>query len=52
VQYGFTPALFEILVIALVLGVMRDRTNTTTVILIHASYNTLNVLLMSLLYSH
>nr|WP_290665127.1 CPBP family intramembrane glutamic endopeptidase [Ardenticatena sp.] len=52
VQYGFTPALLEILVIALVLGVVRDRTNTTTVILIHTLYNTLNVLLMSLLYSH
>ncbi|GAP62075.1 hypothetical protein ARMA_0498 [Ardenticatena maritima] len=51
VQYGLSPAMLEVFVIALVLGVVRDRTNTTTVILVHALYNTLNVLLMSLLYS-
>jgi membrane protease YdiL (CAAX protease family) len=44
-QYGLTVATAEILVIGLLLGVMRNRTNTTVCILIHASYNTIGVLL-------
>jgi hypothetical protein len=45
VQYGLTVATLEILVIGLVLGLVRSRTNTTTAILIHAGYNAAGVLL-------
>ncbi len=38
-------ATLEIFVIGLVLGLMRNRTNTTVCILIHASYNAVGVLL-------
>lgn len=44
-QYGFSAAMLEVLVIGLVLGLVRRRTNTTTAILIHAGYNTAGVLL-------
>ena len=44
-QYGFTVAIFEVFVIGLVLGLVRNRANTTACIIIHAGYNTLGVLL-------
>ncbi len=47
-QYEFSPALFSVFLIGLVLGIIRQRENTTTVILIHAAYNALNVLLAPL----
>ena len=45
VQYGFTVATLEVFVIGLVLGLVRNRTNTTICILIHAGYNSVGVLL-------
>ena len=47
-QYGLSPAILEVFVIGVVLGVLRNRTNTTTCILIHALYNFTNVLMMPL----
>lgn len=47
-QYEISPALFSVFVIGLVLGVVRQRENTTTAILIHAGYNALNVFLAPL----
>ena len=44
-QYGLTVATLEVFVIGLVLGLVRNRTNTTTAILIHAGYNMAGVLL-------
>lgn len=44
-QYGITVASLEVFVIGLVLGLVRNRTNTTVTILIHAGYNTTGVLL-------
>lgn len=46
VQYTFSPAVLEILVIGLALGWLRERSNTTTCIAVHAGYNFLNMLLM------
>ncbi len=46
VQYTLSPAILEILVIGLALGWLRERSNTTTCIAVHASYNFLNMLLM------
>lgn len=46
-QYGFSPASLLILLIALVLGVLRDRTNLTVCILVHFGYNFLSVILPS-----
>jgi uncharacterized protein len=48
VQYAFSPALVEVFVIGLVLGLVRQRANTTTCILIHALYNFLGVILVPL----
>lgn len=45
VQYEFSPALLSVFIIGLVLGIIRQRENTTVCILIHAGYNTLVVLL-------
>jgi membrane protease YdiL (CAAX protease family) len=45
VQYGLTVATFEIFVIGLILGLVRNWTNTTVCILIHAGYNAAGVLL-------
>ena len=47
-QYTISPALIEIFVVGLVLGVVRNRANTTTAILIHAAYNILTVVLSPL----
>ena len=44
-QYGFTVAMLEVFVIGLVLGLVRNRANTTTAILVHAGYNAAGVLL-------
>jgi membrane protease YdiL (CAAX protease family) len=44
-QYGLTLATLEVFVIGLVLGLVRNRANTTVCILIHASYNAAGVLL-------
>jgi membrane protease YdiL (CAAX protease family) len=46
VQYALSPALAEILVIGLVLGWLRERTNTTTCMVAHAGYNFLDTVLM------
>jgi membrane protease YdiL (CAAX protease family) len=45
VQYALSPALAEILVIGLVLGWLRERTNTTTCMVTHAGYNFLDSVL-------
>lgn len=47
-QYGFSPATLLILMIALVLGVLRWRTNLTVCILTHFGYNFVTVMLASL----
>jgi membrane protease YdiL (CAAX protease family) len=44
-QYTISPALLEIFLVGLVLGILRNRTSTTVCILVHAAYNVLNVLL-------
>jgi uncharacterized protein len=44
-QYTISPALAEIFVVGLVLGIVRERSNTTVCILIHAAYNILSVVL-------
>ena len=46
VQYALSPALVEILIIGLVLGWLRERTNTTTCMVTHAGYNFLDTILM------
>lgn len=46
VQYALSPALVEILIIGLLLGWLRERTNTTTCIVTHAGYNFLDTILM------
>jgi membrane protease YdiL (CAAX protease family) len=45
IQYGITPATGEVFVIGLVLGLVRNRTNTTVAILVHAGYNAVGTLL-------
>ncbi len=45
VQYGLTPALIELFLVGLVLGYTRQRTNTTTTIVVHALFNASTVLL-------
>jgi membrane protease YdiL (CAAX protease family) len=45
VQYTLSPAIVEIVVIGLALGWLRERSNTTTCIAVHAGYNFLNLLL-------
>lgn len=44
-QYGLTVATLEVFVIGLVLGLVRNRSNTTICILVHAAYNTVGTLL-------
>jgi len=39
VQYGFTPITLLILIIGIILGTIRNRTNTTTAIFVHTGYN-------------
>jgi membrane protease YdiL (CAAX protease family) len=46
VQYGLSPAIVEIMVVGLALGWLRERSNTTTCVVVHSGYNFLNMLLM------
>ncbi len=39
VQYGLTPITAAVFIIGLILGILRRKTNTTTVIFVHFSYN-------------
>jgi len=39
VQYGLTPATVAIFLLAVILGIIRKRSNTTVAILVHAGYN-------------
>jgi membrane protease YdiL (CAAX protease family) len=39
IQYGLTPATLAVFIIAIVLGIIRQRTNTTVAILVHFSYD-------------
>ncbi len=39
VQYGFTPVTVFIIFLAVILGIIRRRTNTTVAIFVHAGYN-------------
>ena len=44
-QYSLTPATLEVLIIGLILGLVRKRSNTTVCIIIHALYNMTGALL-------
>jgi membrane protease YdiL (CAAX protease family) len=44
-HYGLSPAMVEVFVIGLVLGLVRRGINTTTCIVIHAGYNFLDLIL-------
>jgi len=46
VQYTLSPAILEIMIIGLALGWLRERSNTTTCIVVHSGYNFLNMLLI------
>lgn len=48
-QYGLTPALFQIFIVGVALGLIRKYANTTTCIVVHALFNAGSVLL-SLLF--
>lgn len=48
-QYGFTPALFQVFVVSLGLGWVRQEYNTTTCMIIHALYNMMDLVLISFL---
>ena len=39
VQYGLTPVTAAVFIIGLILGILRRKTNTTTTIFVHFSYN-------------
>lgn len=45
-HYGLSPAMVEVFVVGLVLGLVRRRTNTTICLVIHAGYNFLDLLLL------
>ena len=47
-QYGLTIATFEVFLIGLALGLVRNWSNTTVCIVIHAGYNTVGMLLSML----
>lgn len=47
-QYGLSPATLEVFIIGIVLGLIRNRMNTTTCIAIHALYNFVDILLLPL----
>ena len=38
-QYTLSPALAQILAMGLILGIVRERSNTTTSIGVHITYN-------------
>jgi len=44
-HYGLSPAIVEVFVVGLVLGLVRLRTNTTACLVIHAGYDFLELLL-------
>jgi membrane protease YdiL (CAAX protease family) len=46
-HYGLSPAMVEVFVVGLALGVVRHRTNTTTCVVIHAGYNFLDLILFT-----
>jgi membrane protease YdiL (CAAX protease family) len=39
VQYGLTPVTVFVVILAVLLGLIRRRTNTTVAIFVHAGYN-------------
>lgn len=39
VQYGLTPATLAIFLLSVILGIIRQRSNTTVAIFVHAGYN-------------
>ena len=39
IQYGLTPATLAVFIIAIALGIIRQRTNTTVAILVHFGYD-------------
>lgn len=45
-HYGLSPAMVEVFVVGLVLGLLRRRTNTTTCLVVHAGYDFLDLLLL------
>ena len=49
VQYALSPAIIEVFIVGLVLGRLRQKSNTTTCIAAHAGYNFVNVLLLPFL---
>lgn len=49
VQYSLSPALLETLAAGLALAWIRERSNTTTCIVVHAGYNFLSIVLAPLL---
>ncbi|MGB9594392.1 MAG: type II CAAX prenyl endopeptidase Rce1 family protein, partial [Anaerolineae bacterium] len=47
-QYGLSPATLEIFIIGIILGIIRNRANTTTCVAIHVLYNFVDILLLPL----
>ena len=45
-QYAFSPALAEVLIVGVALGLLRRRSSTTVCILVHAGYNFADILIM------
>jgi membrane protease YdiL (CAAX protease family) len=45
-HYGLSPAMVEVFVVGLALGLVRRRTNTTTCVVIHAGYDFLDLILL------
>jgi membrane protease YdiL (CAAX protease family) len=45
-HYGLSPAMIEVFVVGLVLGLVRRWTNTTTCLMVHAGYDFLDLLLL------
>jgi membrane protease YdiL (CAAX protease family) len=51
VQYGLSPATLTVFLLSVVLGIIRQRSNTTVAIFVHAGYNfTLGLLSLLLVY--
>jgi membrane protease YdiL (CAAX protease family) len=45
-HYGLSPAMVEVFIVGLALGLVRRQTNTTTCVLIHAGYNFVDLILL------
>jgi membrane protease YdiL (CAAX protease family) len=45
-HYGLSPAMVEVFIVGLVLGLVRLRANTTTCLVIHAGYDFLDLILL------